>query len=44
MKQLMVEPEEIRHVKHMVRRVAALLLLEPRLGANYEAVKAATED
>ncbi len=33
---------EVRHVNHMVRRIAALLLLEPRLDANYEAVKAAT--
>jgi hypothetical protein len=39
-----LKPEEVRHVKHMVRRIAALLLLEPRLDANYEAVKAATED
>jgi hypothetical protein len=37
-----LKPEEVRHLKHMVRRIAALLLLEPRLDANYEAVKAAT--
>lgn len=33
---------EVQHLKHMVRRIAALLLLEPRLDSNYEAVKAAT--
>ena len=33
---------EVRHATHMVRRIAALLLLEPRLDANYEAVKAKT--
>jgi hypothetical protein len=31
---------EVQHLKHMVRRIAALLLLEPRLDTNYEAVKA----
>ena len=36
--------EEVDHVANMVRRIAALLLLEPRLDANYEAVKAATPD
>jgi hypothetical protein len=34
---------EVRHMTHMVRRIAALLLLVPRLDANYEAVKAATK-
>jgi hypothetical protein len=34
--------EEVQHVRAMVRRLAALLLLEPRLDANYDAVKAAT--
>jgi hypothetical protein len=37
-----LERTEVQHVTHMVRRIAALLLLEPRLDANYEAVKAAT--
>lgn len=37
-----LEIGEVQHVKHMVRRIAALLLLEPRLDANYEAVKTAT--
>jgi hypothetical protein len=37
-----LKPDEVRHVKHMVRRIAALLLLEPQLDANYETVKAAT--
>jgi len=36
-----LEIPEVRHVTHMVRRIAALLLLEPRLDVNYEAVKAA---
>lgn len=31
---------ELQHVQAMVRRIAALLLLEPRLDANYDAVKA----
>lgn len=33
---------EVQHVQTMVRRIASLLLLEPRLDANYEAVKATT--
>jgi hypothetical protein len=33
---------EVRHVTHMVRRIAELLQMEPLLDANYEAVKAAT--
>jgi hypothetical protein len=33
--------DEIRHVQHMTRRIAALLQLEPRLEANYDAVKEA---
>lgn len=36
--------EEIRHVQHMTRRIAALLQLEPRLEANYDAVKAAVTE
>ncbi len=34
-------PEEARDVTRMARRIAALLLLTPALGANYQAVKAA---
>lgn len=34
--------DEVRHVTHMARRIAALLLLEPRLDANYERVKGDT--
>lgn len=37
-----LKTREVQHVKHMTRRIAAILLLEPRLDANYEAVKAAT--
>ena len=35
-------PEEARYVTEMARRIAALLLLEPALDANYERVKAET--
>ncbi|MDQ2745143.1 MAG: N-6 DNA methylase, partial [Chloroflexota bacterium] len=34
--------EEAEYVTEMARRIAAILLLEPRLDANYESVKAAT--
>jgi hypothetical protein len=34
--------DEVRHVTDMTRRIAALLLLEPRLDDNYERVKAET--
>ena len=37
-----LETDEMQHVTHMTRRIAALLLLEPQLDANYEAVKSAT--
>jgi hypothetical protein len=33
--------DEARYVTEMIRRIAAILLLEPALNANYEAVKAA---
>ena len=33
-----------REVTHMARRIAAILLLEPDLNANYEAIKANTYD
>jgi hypothetical protein len=33
--------EEAREVQRIVRRIAGLLLLEPELDANYQAVKAA---
>jgi hypothetical protein len=36
--------EEIREVTNMAYRIAAILLLEPELNANYEAVKANTYD
>lgn len=32
--------DEVRYVQEMVRRIAALLLLQPALDANYEVVKA----
>ncbi len=32
-------PDEAREVTHMARRIAALLLLQPELDANYEVVK-----
>ena len=34
--------DEVRKVTHIARRIAALVLLEPALDANYQAVKAAT--
>ena len=34
--------EEAEYVTEMVRRIAALILLQPELNANYEAVKADT--
>jgi hypothetical protein len=36
--------DEVQHVTDMVRRIAALLLREPRLDANYAAVKEKTVD
>ncbi len=35
-------PDEAREVTHMARRIAALILLQPELDRNYEAVKAHT--
>jgi predicted helicase len=35
-------PDEAREVTHMARRIAALILLQPELDRNYQAVKAAT--
>ncbi len=35
-------PDEAREVTHMARRIAALILLQPDLDRNYQAVKAAT--
>lgn len=32
--------DEVTEVTHMARRIAALLLLQPALDANYRAVKA----
>ncbi|MGA2852747.1 MAG: type ISP restriction/modification enzyme [Verrucomicrobiota bacterium] len=37
-------PDEAREVTHMARRIAALILLQPELDKNYQAVKAATFD
>jgi hypothetical protein len=37
-----LKPDEARYVTEMARRIAAILLLEPALDANYEAVKADT--
>ena len=36
--------DEAREVTHIARRVAALILLQPELDANYQRVKAATHD
>lgn len=36
--------EEVREVTNIARRIATILLLEPELNANYEAVKANTYD
>jgi hypothetical protein len=36
--------EEVQEVSHIARRIAAILLLEPDLDANYAAVKQATYD
>jgi hypothetical protein len=35
-------PDEAREVTHMARRIAALILLQPALDKNYEAVKSAS--
>jgi len=35
-------PDEAREVTHMARRIAALILLQPELDKNYEAIKANT--
>ena len=35
-----LKPEEVREVMRMARRIAAILLLQPELDANYAAVKA----
>src|SRR5205807_2254913 len=35
-------PDEAREVMNMARRIAAIVLLEPALDANYQAVKEAT--
>lgn len=35
-----LKPEEARYVTEMVRRIAALILMQPELDANYERVKA----
>jgi hypothetical protein len=35
-----LKPEEARYVTEMVRRIAAIVLMQPELDANYERVKA----
>src|SRR5450759_2349822 len=35
-----LKPDEARYVTEMVRRIAALVLMQPELDANYERVKA----
>ena len=37
-----LKPDEARYATEMTRRIAAILLLEPALDANYERVKADT--
>jgi len=37
-----LRPDEARYVTEMARRIAAILLLEPALDANYMRVKAET--
>jgi hypothetical protein len=37
-------PDEAREVTHMARRLAALILLQPELDKNYQAVKTAAFD
>jgi len=37
-----LKPEEVMEVTNMARRIAAILLLEPELDANYQAVKQST--
>ena len=37
-----LKPDEARYVQEMTRRIAAILLLEPALDANYERVEADT--
>ncbi len=39
-----LRPEEARYVTEMVRRIAAILLLQPRLDENYQAIKQNTFD
>jgi len=36
--------EEVRYVQEMARRIAAIIMLEPALDANYQSVKAHTFD
>ena len=36
-----LSPDEVREVMNMARRIAAILLLEPTLDMNYEAIKSA---
>ena len=36
--------DEVREVTHTARRLAALILLQPELDANYQRIKAASHD
>ena len=37
-----LKTDEAREVTNMARRIAAIILLQPALDANYQAVKAST--
>ena len=39
-----LKPDEAREVMNMARRIAAIILLQPKLDENYRAVKAAAFD
>lgn len=39
-----LKPDEVREVTRMARRIAAILLLQPQLHANYRAVKGSTRE
>jgi len=37
-----MKPEEVEYITEMVRRIAAILLLQPALDMNYQEVKSNT--
>ena len=39
-----IKPEEAREVTEMARRIASIILLQPKLDENYQSVKAAAFD